>query len=109
MTADEIMKLVEGLVVLTGLGAVIFSVFKNQTVKATIQSQRELIETLSTQVSELRTLHIENEKAISKLQGQVEVYKELPLSDLARSMGELAATQKQILGILKNNKGVKNV
>lgn len=109
MLADELTKLVEGLVVLTGVGAVIFSVFKNQTVKATIQSQKDLIETLSTQVSELRTLHIENEKAISKLQGQVEVYKELPLSEMAHSMGELASTQKQILNILKNNKGVKNV
>ena len=109
MLADETIKLIEGLVVLTGIGAVVFSVFKNQTVRTTIQSQKELIETLSTQISELRTLHIENEKAISKLQGQVEVYKELPLSEMAHSMRELAVTQKQILSIIKNNKGVKNV
>jgi type II secretory pathway pseudopilin PulG len=97
MTPDELVKLIEGLIVVSGVAAIVFAVFKNSTVKATIQSQKELIETLTTQVSELRTLHIDNEKAIAKLSGQVEVYKELPLTELANSMKSISETQSKIL------------
>lgn len=97
----EIIKLVEGLVVIAGIASIFYAVFKNATVKATIQSQKELIDTLTNQVRELRTLHIENEKAISKLSGQVEVYKEIPLSELASSMKSMAETQAVILKLLK--------
>jgi len=101
MTVTELMKLVEGLIVVAGLFAVFYAVFKNSTVKATISGQRDLIETLQAQVKELRGLHSENEKAIAKLTGQVEVYKELPLSQLAVSMAEVVEAQKEILTILK--------
>lgn len=86
MTADELLKLVEGIVVIVGVAAIVYSVFKNQTVKATIASQKELIETLTGQVNELRTLHANNEKAIAHLSGQVGVYKELPLQEIAKSL-----------------------
>lgn len=101
MDTAELTKLAEGIIVLTGIGAVVFAVFKNQTTNQTIRSQKELIETLTTQVGELRTLHLENEKAIAKLTGQVEVYKELPLKELADSMQRLVLTQTEILKILK--------
>lgn len=104
MNSAELTKLIEGLIVIAGMGAIMFAVFKNQTVKQTITSQKELIETLSSQVTELRTLHLENEKAIARLTGQVEVYKELPLADLARSMQEIANTQQQILKELKKGR-----
>lgn len=104
MDTNELTKLIEGLIVLGGVGAVVFAVFKNQTVKQTIQSQKDLIETLTAQVNELRTLHMENEKAIARLTGQVEVYKELPLADLAKSMKEMAETQGQILKELKKGR-----
>lgn len=105
MTNTEFFKLIEGLIVIGGVAGLVFAVFKSQTVRQTVTSQKELIETLSIQVSELRTLHIENEKAISRLSGQVEVYKELPLADLAKSMQEIANTQAEILNQLK--KGLK--
>jgi hypothetical protein len=101
MDTAELSKLAEGLIVLAGVAAVVFAVFKNQTTQQTIRSQKELIETLTTQVNELRTLHLENEKAIAKLTGQVEVYKELPLTALADSMQKLVDTQTEILKILK--------
>jgi hypothetical protein len=101
MTPDDLVKITEGLIVIAGIGAVFYAVFKNSTVKATIQSQKELIETLTTQVAELRTLHIENEKAISELKGQVSVYKELPLGMIAESIENILITQKQILTLLK--------
>ena len=105
MNSSELVKLIEGLIVIGGVAALVFAVFKSQTTKQTVISQKELIETLSAQVSELRTLHIENEKAISRLSGQVEVYKELPLADLAKSMNKIAITQAEILTQLK--KGLK--
>lgn len=104
MDTNELTKLIEGLIVLGGVGAVVFAVFKSQTVRQTIQSQKELIETLTVQINELRTLHLENEKAIARLTGQVEVYKELPLADLAVSMKKIAETQQQILTELKKRK-----
>jgi len=101
MTPNELTKLLEGIIVLGGTGAIIYAVFKNSTVKATIQSQKELIETLTAQVKELRNLHISNEKDIAELRGQVSVYKELPLKELAESMDSIAKTQDKILTQLK--------
>jgi len=98
---NEVVKQLEGLVVITSVVGIIFALLKTGTTKATIQSQKELIETLTTQVNELRNLHIENEKAISELQGQVSVYKELPLNKLSISMAEIAKAQKDILRLLK--------
>lgn len=101
MTPEDLVRLVEGLIVLAGLAAIIYAVFKNSTVKATIASQKDLIETLQGQVSELRTLHIQNEKSIAELQGQVSVYKELPLSEIAKSIEGMLNTQKDIIKLLK--------
>lgn len=101
MGFNEVVKQLEGLVVITSVVGIIFALLKTGTTKATIQSQKELIETLTAQVNELRSLHIENEKAISELQGQVSVYKELPLNQLSTSMAEIAKTQKDILRLLK--------
>jgi regulator of replication initiation timing len=104
MTPDELAKLVEGLIVISGIAAIVYAIFKNSTVKQTIQSQKELIETLTSQVAELRTLHIENEKAIARLNGEVSVYKELPLTELSKSMKTVVETQQNILKVLKEKK-----
>ena len=101
MTPNDLVKLAEGLIVIAGIAAVVYAVFKNSTVKATIQSQKELIETLTAQVAELRTAHIENEKAIAKLSGQLEVYKEIPLKVIAESLEKLVDGQESILKSLK--------
>lgn len=96
MTPNDLVKLVEGLIVIAGIAAVVYAVFKNSTVKATITSQKELIETLTAQVQELRTLHLENEKAIAKLSGQLEVYKEIPLKDIAGALKNIDASLKKL-------------
>lgn len=101
MGFNEVVKQLEGLVVIASVVGIIFALLKTGTTKATIQSQKELIETLTIQVNELRNLHIENEKAISELQGQVSVYKEIPLNQLSASMAEIAKAQKDILRLLK--------
>lgn len=104
MDFNETINLLEGLIVIAGIGGVIFSLFKSGTTKATIQTQKELIDTLTAQVNQLRALHIDNEKAIAELRGQVSVYKELPLTQLSTSMTEMMKTQKEILKILNKNK-----
>lgn len=80
---------------------------RSQLPKQTIQNQKELIETyekrlkaLEDQALEDKKQHIENVKAIADLQGQIKVYKEIPLQQIADSMKELANTNKQILARL---------
>jgi protein subunit release factor B len=81
-----------------------FLAIKSQIPKQTIQNQKELIETyekrlkaLEDQSEQDKKQHIENVKAIADLQGQLKVYKEIPLQEIANSMKELSATNKQIL------------
>ncbi|NBU34393.1 hypothetical protein EBZ38_16405 [bacterium] len=79
--------------------------------KQTIENQKALIETyekrlkaLEDQKEEDRKQHIENVKAIAELQGQINVYKELPLQQMADSMREIADTNKKILTLIKEDK-----
>jgi hypothetical protein len=105
MTPQELIKLIEATIVIAGIVAVFFAVFKDKTTRAIITQQKDLIDTLSAQVSELRTLHMDNEKAISRLEGQVEVYKELPLSKIAAAMEQITKTQGKILKELEKANG----
>lgn len=88
---------------------VVSSIFylRSQLPKQTIQNQKELIETyekrlkaLEDQSEQDKKQHIENVKAIADLQGQIKVYKEIPLQEIAASMKELSITNKQILAHL---------
>lgn len=79
--------------------------------KQTIENQKALIETyekrlkaLEDQKEEDRKQHIENVKAIAELQGQINVYKELPLQQMADSMREIAQTNKKILTLIKEDR-----
>jgi len=80
--------------------------------KQTIQNQKELIETYEKRLKALedqaeldKKQHLENVKAIAELQGQLKVYKEIPLQQIADSMKELSATNKKLLTHLdKENK-----
>lgn len=100
MTPNEITRILEGTVVFAGIAAIFYAVFKNSTVKETIRNQKELIELLTTQVNELRTLHLENEKAIAKLSGQIDVYKEIPLKDISTSLKTISENQGKILELI---------
>lgn len=71
--------------------------------KQTISNQKDLIETyekrlkaLEDQKDEDRKQHIENVKAIAELQGQIKVYKELPLQEMATAMQEISRVNKTI-------------
>lgn len=80
---------------------------RSQLPKQTIANQKELIDTYEKRLKALedqaetdKKQHLENVKAIADLQGQIKVYKEIPLQSIADSMKELAATNRQILALL---------
>lgn len=71
--------------------------------KQTIENQKELIATyekrlkaLEDQREEDKKQHIDNVKAIAELQGQIKVYKELPLNEMAKAMQEISEVNKTI-------------
>lgn len=84
---------------------------KSQLPKQTIANQKELIETYEKRLKALedqaeldKKQHLENVKAIAELQGQLKVYKEIPLQQIADSMKELSATNKKILTLIKEDR-----
>lgn len=86
-----------------------FLVVRSTTVKQTINQQATLIKTLEQRIKSLedqgkadKQLHIVNAKAISQLEGQLQVYKEIPLVDIAKSMTQLTVSNEEILQTLKN-------
>lgn len=73
-----------------------FLYIKSRLPKETIEQQTKLIaalegriKTMEDENKEQLKKHIENEKAIAALQGQIAVYKELPLQDIAKSLKAL--------------------
>lgn len=84
---------------------------RSQIPKQTIANQKELIETYEKRLKALedqaeldKKQHLENVKAIAELQGQINVYKELPLQQMADSMREIAQTNKKILTLIKEDR-----
>ena len=80
---------------------------KSKLPKQTIDNQKDLIETYEKRLKALedqaeldKKQHIENVKAIAELQGQIKVYKELPLQQIADSMKQLTDTNSKILRLL---------
>lgn len=85
--------------------------------KEIISNQKVLIETYEKRLKALEDQsvadhkqHIENAKAIADLQGQIKVYKEIPLRQLADSMQKIsdvnegiAASNQEILKTLKSS------
>lgn len=71
--------------------------------KQTIENQKSLIETYEKRLKALEDqkeadhkTQIENVKAIADLQGQIKVYKELPLQEMAKAMEEISRVNKGI-------------
>ena len=73
-------------------------------------AQEKRIKALEDQKERDREQHIEQVKAIAELQGQIKVYKELPLQEMALAMQEISRVNKgiadsntEILKTLKNS------
>ena len=100
------------------IGIIVIAILyiKSRLPKQTIDQQGKLIEVLQKRLDEiisenksLADKHLENEKAIADLQGQIKVYKELPLQDIARSMKALENLPKEFHRISKaNTKEIKD-
>ena len=65
MTPQEIIKLLEGTLVVAGIAAIFFAVFKDKTTRTIIDQQKDLIDVLTGRVDtalsenkELRHLHL---------------------------------------------------
>lgn len=66
--------------------ALAYLIVKSRIPKETIDQQSKLIETLQGRVKALEDAHHSNQKAIGTLEGQIKVYKELPLQEIAKSL-----------------------
>lgn len=75
-------------------------VMRSATTRSTITQQKTLISTYEQRVKALEDQHIENVKAIADMQGQIKVYKELPLEKIANSIAQIAKTNESILSLL---------
>lgn len=78
-------KVIIGAEILAGIILALLYV-KSRIPGETIKQQGELIKALTERQNELINAHVSNEKAISELQGQIKVYKELPLQQIANSL-----------------------
>lgn len=93
------------------LGIVLAIIYiRSQIPKQTIKQQGDLITALQQRQEEqmrenkdLRTAHSLNEKAIADLQGQIKVYKELPLKEIAESLQILEKMPEQFNKLQQEN------
>lgn len=101
---EFIRDLTAAIAVIVGAVLMIFS----RIPRRTIDEQEKLIKALEGRISDLEKSHIQDQnnhlesvKAIADLQGQIKVYKELPLTDIATAMKDMNIANKEIA---KNNK-----
>lgn len=105
----EIQTLIFGAEVIVG-AMLAFLYLKSRLPKETIKQQTEVITALEKRITvmefdnkEQLKKHIENEKAIAELQGQIKVYKELPLQDIAKSLKALENLPQEFERITQAN------
>lgn len=88
---------------------------KSRIPKQTIEQQSQLISALKDRVDTLEAAHTSNQKAIGTLEGQIKVYKELPLQEIAKSLQVLETlpadmqkmhkeSNKELINYLRGNK-----
>ena len=91
--------------VAAAVGAVLYALSRQP--KVTIENYKELAESQEKRITALEAQaaidyqnHIDNIKAIADLQGQIKVYKELPLQEMAAAMQDISTVNQ---GIARNN------
>lgn len=86
------------LIVFMGVGGLAMGWFK--ILKETNKLLKEQNEELRNDNKEWQQKHIQNEKAIANLQGQLDTIKDIPLQNIALSLESINDTNKKILGKL---------
>lgn len=64
---------------------------------------KDRVEILEKEREEARKQHIENQKAIANLEGQLSTYKEIPLKQIASSLDKLSTSNDKILTVLEKS------
>lgn len=88
---------------------------KSRIPKQTIEQQSQLINALQSRVKVLEDSRTNDQKAIGTLEGQIKVYKELPLQEIAKSLQVLETlpadiqrmheeSNKELINFLRSNK-----
>lgn len=82
------MELTTTLIIGEAIAAIVLAVLfvRSRIPAQTIDQQAKLIDTLRLRVESLEQAHGVNQKAIGTLEGQIKVYKELPLQEIAKSL-----------------------
>jgi hypothetical protein len=85
---------VNDLVVLIVFVGGVFAYARTRIPQQTIKNLQDLVASQTQSIAELKERGIEDAKAISKLEGQIAVYKELPLRELADGIKEVVKISK---------------
>ena len=80
-------------------GAVLILMSKVKT--DNLNDLKERVAILEQEREEARKQHVENQKAIAHLEGQLATYKEIPLKSIAKSLDELSKSNGKILSRLE--------
>lgn len=93
------LSLIGYLVGVVGAVTIIFSKVKTDN----LNDLKERVDILEKERDEARKQHLENQKAIANLEGQLATYKEIPLKSIAKSLDELSTSNGKILDRLENS------
>ena len=66
-----------------------------------LKDLKERVAILENEREQARQQHMENQKAIANLEGQLKTYKEIPLKQIAASLSELSISNNRILDALE--------
>lgn len=83
------------------VGAVL--VLRSRVKTENLKDLKERVEILEKEREFAREQHVENQKAISNLEGQLSTYKEIPLKQIAASLDKLSESNHNILDALKTS------
>jgi hypothetical protein len=83
------------------VGAVLILMSKVKT--DNLADLKERVEILEKEREFAREQHIENQKAISNLEGQLATYREIPLKSIATSLDRLSESNGKILRVLEGS------
>ena len=72
----------------------------------TVKVYKEDNEALRGRVSTLEAEHTENKDLIKELQGQVDIFRSIPLKEIAETQKDILHTQREILELVKTIKEV---
>lgn len=89
------------------VGAVL--ILKSKIKTDNLRDLQTRVEILEKEREDARTQHLENQKAISNLEGQLATYKEIPLTSIAKSLEVLpriAESSDKILGRLDRSASI---